>query len=1647
MAKQKIVWTATPYGRVGEGPLAGRLRVSVVVSPRLTPQAAAEQHLGAPGFAEFHNWPATLARLKLQLQVAGMPGLLPLEVIGKPSAELWDTLLGPDTPVAGFEFKDMSRVNLRSYAVRNVLGFVREHYGQLAIGSGATHPTLLPWSGADASLKSMLTDAGTRTQKVPLGHTMLELPLPGFDRFFGARDGVEERLGALVFGTRSRYRAPVVGIDGQPGDATFAVRALPPDWSDPAGGGPDAALMSQFASADEYTLYQANRFYKRSTPSAAQLAMRRPDLKNVAPGPTIDDFDFHRIIASLADTPAVLRALGLIIDCALPASNPIAAALAGAQAVDGVLGVEVQWGDPHAPGADAYPRTAFHARADRFVPRERSAEHSAGMLRLAGSTDPTVNPPKPQRQRSRFDVFQLDPDGAALKTVNFVLTAQNLVARSLKPGTHGDVAYTTGNRQPVAALRSGGIGISRHGRAGQVAMDAAAAALKNKALDGSAAASRQIVLHTEDLLRGYRVDVQHQGRWFSLCARDGDYTLLKTGQPLAQPRDEGYVKGASTTGDGSDDHYLHESVFRWTGWSLVAPRPGRRLSAVDDPDSGLQGEEVTEDVTPADNGNGLAVRFRAARGSLPRLRFGHDYRLRARVVDLAGNSLDLADPGLGALEQATDAVSYLRFEPVDPPALVHRHRVSEGESLERMVLRSNFDADPAAYLDTLPFKDATQLPASADFEYVAKNERHVVPPKSSQLQCEQHGLFDAAFGGTPAAIKDAYATAAREAGTLYDAVGGALIELVTPAGVQAQALTTSVPPALPSPAQPTGGRLVGGQYIVHREASVATPYLPDGAAGGFALRGDTRMDMARIGITQEMTLGAGAFVVRVPQTEELVLIVENGKDWPDTQGLRVVLDERTHSLDDGPCTETFADDGRPKWDAPARELTLFLRKGHIARLRYSSFVDKRHIDSLGLPRFSDSAGQRAFIAEMALLGAHWMVTPYRALVLVHATQQPVCTPRLQKVSAPRAAGQTFTDLDAAVQLHGASTGKFDVVAEWHEWVDDPQQPRPVRNLVRGTLAEIPLAENHANGFMLAQAANAVQLPPATGLVDSGEKRLRGNRHEFGDTKFRLVRYRIEATTRFREYLPAALFAQRDQITRLGPPALETNALLGADDDAGAPVLFNVAGAVPNGTRVLSTQLPEVPRVVYVLPTFRWQRSGNSSTRFGNGLRVYLERPWFSSGDGELLGVVLLAGAFNTIPEAMMPFVTQWGLDPLFDTALPKALGQPGDFSARVASESVPLVENSAGVQVVGHRVQWDDTRRLWYCDIELDAGFRTYMPFVRLALVRYQPHAISGMKVSRVTLAEFAQLLPRRAAVLTRRAASVTVKLRGPVPEHGPMKFGNDGEYLDISFVPQPGTVLESGRNKVELVLQTRDAAIDSDLAWNDVATLASTLAMPPGASVHSVPGGPIMRGGREEPGLFEADALPAPMEVTRSGSLGELQRFADRLELDTPRRQARGQRDHGRGVGQRDIGRCVAGRCGAGHRPGDLAGQRQPAGIQRAGPSGAARVRALLHRPHRPAAQGQSHVPAPGRRGAAGVRGVLCAGLMRGRCAGRQPADPRPAGDHRGALNVPRKCTRSAISVSPSSIGARSTCFGAAVPACLCVSSERPTAACGAAT
>ncbi|HTE44939.1 MAG TPA: hypothetical protein VK636_06825, partial [Gemmatimonadaceae bacterium] len=1444
MAQQRIIWTVLPNGR---GP-DGRLRVSIVVSPRLTPQTSSEQILKA--FPEWRDWPATLAQAKFRLHVGAQA--VDLAPTSKPDSGIWSRLLHDDTPVAGFVFKNMAQANLRSYSVRSVLALVRQYYGNLAVQSSSTHPTLLPWKNAHPGLKGMLGDLGTRTQTINFGSGSIEVSVPGFNRFFDDdnKEGVEARLNTLVFGPKSRNRGQAVGaaIDAQGNPiqgAAFPLRVLPTDWVDPANAGTNAPIMSQFATAAEYTLYQADRFYRRAPLTKEKIdklkaseQLRRPKLVDVPPSPAAPAFDFHQIVASFNDYPGLLRALGLVIDFTLPASSPIDQLITAAGAADakGEMSIELVWGNAHKKADDSCPQSAWIGSAARFVMRTRTLDHDHGLLRLINANDKWG-----AGKDSPFDVYQVDPDGAALKTVNFLLTAQNLVAKSLTTGAAGEVTYTTGDKQPVAALRSAGLGISRHGRAALVAQNAASAALKNTAIQSGSAASAKVVLFAEDVLRGYRVDVQSitasgLSDWRSLMKRQGAYRFIGGGpnDTIDFPDDEGYTKGASTTSSASpdanpDDHFLHESLFRWTGWSLAAPRPGRTLRAEIDESSGVQGEvptNVTDEATSG--GNGLAVTLTAAPRTLPKLRFGVAYRFRARIVDLAGNSLDLDDRSLVNDVQASFPVFYWRFEPVDPPALVHRARTSEGESLERMVVRSNWNADATSYLTSSAFAAARALPASQDFEYTATNERHAVPPKASQLQCEHHGAFDTLMADA-SSIKSAYAVAAREAGTLYDAGPSTQIELVTPAALADVATTTAVPPQLPSHENPTGNRLAAGQYVIHREAQVATPYLPDPAAGGAALRampGD-----ALPGVTGPMVLGPGAIVVQAPN-QELVLLVAHAKDWPDNLGFRIVLAERKETFVDPGCAETFADTGAPTWDESNRVLTLFVPKGRIVRLRYSSFVDKRFIETIGLADWTASAGERQFVHAMALAGCGWMTNPYRPLVLVHATQQPVCAPEFLGLNILRNIGDQHAVLQSRVLMHGPSTGKFEVEAVWQEWVDDLDKPAPELVESRGQLGEILLSENHDNLFDLKGAVDAQQPPPGPQQLGTAQPRARGDRHEFGDTKFRLIQYTMRATTRFREYLPEALYAQRDQITRVGPIAAGPTMQVGAANDPGAPVL-QLAAFGANDSVIPATAPPDEPRIVYVVPTFKWTASANpgslDTTRFGNGVRVYLERPWFSSGNGELLGVVILGEnkAFTDIPASLVPLVTQWGLDPLWDTALPKFRTRVEDFPMRVTSEEVSLREvASQKVQIVGHRVHWDADRAMWYCDIELDPG-ATYMPFVRLALVRYQPNALDNAKISKVALAEFAQVLPRRRATFKRTADQVAFTFRGTVPDHGPMQFTLDSEYQDISFVPVLGQLGETGRNKVELIVQTRDPNIDSDLAWSDFRVLTSSVVAP----------------------------------------------------------------------------------------------------------------------------------------------------------------------------------------------------------------------------
>jgi hypothetical protein len=221
-------------------------------------------------------------------------------------------------------------------------------------------------------------------------------------------------------------------------------------------------------------------------------------------------------------------------------------------------------------------------------------------------------------------------------------------------------------------------------------------------------------------------------------------------------------------------------VARWDGWSLAARKPGLAVSHKADssapPESGDQSSGTSA---------GLETTAVATPTSLPRLRFGHGYRIRARVVDLAGDSPTYTDDtSTHAIPVPDPGAVYHRYEPVITPTVILQSPLGTdhpGESLRRIVIRS-YNSDISK--DVVP----------------AENEsaRHIAPPRTSVAMAEALGMLDGPDGRPQAAVNP---------------------ELVAKDAGQLPLDHTSTPRV---PIEPSN--------------SFALPYLPDPLARGAAFR-------------------------------------------------------------------------------------------------------------------------------------------------------------------------------------------------------------------------------------------------------------------------------------------------------------------------------------------------------------------------------------------------------------------------------------------------------------------------------------------------------------------------------------------------------------------------------------------------------------------------------------------------------------------------------------------------------------------------------------------------------------------------------------------------------------------------------------------
>ena len=1377
-AQQTVLFTIIPRGISLDSPT---MPVSVFVSPRL---------IGETTLGEFPDWLRWTRRLKrnglvLVVRCAGQSfdASINTDVL---QPDLWKQLFNRDTLVRSHKFNDYSDRGIISYSVRQALSALKTIY-------------------QEAGLRLALPEGGSRGQEGG-NRALLRDLVDGLDVHWNGdrakqwRDAVRRMNASENFSLKQQALSGPLDREGlfiiQRNPAAFQRVAVP------------------FAV-----------FHHMPTPPREDKELPLDDQLDKD-----NLLDFHQALSSLNAYPDLQRALGLVFDLELPSAF-VKETPFGQFGTLSVRGTNFEWAVPtQTPElATAYVNFALGQHRLFFTaPRAMSDPSSPASVIGLLSLD-----------SARFGLAQVDVDGAMHKAIMLSETLNNPdPARNLDPNAQPGAAPHPEVFDPGAtlpSLRSGGLSLFADRRGLQLLDSMKQSKAFNDAVEGGGAQPRPFF--AEDLVRGYRLDVwdSHTNQWHSLHLRRGEYQIGGDGS-FTTEKEEGFVQlAAMQPAKGANpadrDFYLHEAIARWAGWSLSVARPGKHLSRFADPDKAVppDGDDPDFREDQPDTPFKMTVRYSVIPGSLPRLRFGARYRIRARAVDLAGNSLQLGDPladllsAVFALPGDPEGFAYLRYEPVGAPLVILRDTravTDRGSAIDRVVIRTKNDdtGQDAAVAD----KTAADTTAA---------DRHIVPPRTSAEMGERLGMFDDATGKLKSDAATWQLIAERDAGEFQQ---------TPPIDVAGQQKIFPLEP---------GARID------------ALPYLPDPLSRGAAIRDLPGTPTEAIG---KAAPGPGA-AAQVnydalsdpnprPGSATLLSFGDSG-DWQQTLGFRLALAE----------PQPNQTDQRPNWDPAERLLTVYLAKGQTRVVPLSSYLTADDLKLMGVwqwlreyieritvidpqPQFlrpGDAVDEIAHVLQRAVEGGHWMLTPPRLITLVHAVQQPIGKPlfaalnvehsslregagglqtapiagrtdptELAPITAWRRPGATDAYLIGALRVHGASTAKVDLIATWDDPIDDELQKTWTTAHRAAHVDELPLPdllENYlvASGKEYRRVGYYDPEHDQIGFVRQGD--ITGSpdddkiifvdaapRHLFNDTKHHRVSYTAVATTRYREYFPSD---QDLKFTRESEPVL---------------------------VDVPASERPLAATVAYVLPTFGWERQTDTnlkrSVRFGGGLRVYLHRSWFSSGEGELLGVALWNyqnGVLNDdTREKYKPFFTQWGMDPIWQTGNLYGVPATYDFPDAVSSENgVTLEERTARnekgepgrVDVAGFPVEFDESRGLWYSDLTINTFGETYMPFVRLALVRYQPHALADAKVSRVVLADFAQLTPDRSAMVTsdpHHPRTLRVVVSGVAPR---------GPRAVVRAEPRPQKISQRP-TQIRVQVQERDPAIQSDLTWRDVA-------------------------------------------------------------------------------------------------------------------------------------------------------------------------------------------------------------------------------------
>jgi hypothetical protein len=240
---------------------------------------------------------------------------------------------------------------------------------------------------------------------------------------------------------------------------------------------------------------------------------------------------------------------------------------------------------------------------------------------------------------------------------------------------------------------------------------------------------------------------------------------------------------------------------------------------------------------------------------------------------------------------------------------------------------------PGEHLERLVIRSNYDIPDSSPS--IVPCSRHVSPPSSSEELAEQHGAFDNAHGRPDPAT---YAEIAGRDGKSYSSLD---VVRALDGKFDKQAMNA------------------GQQWLYYPGDHLEVPYLPDIFSRGVTFAG----------------LPGHPALLQAPYGDH--------DKWPAAHSLRLVIEPGS---------------GPPKLTPGAQgaTLTVKLPKGTIAPVRISSHLNPADIVDMTLWEWLRPVlppGQVGAFLKFIAEGAHWMFTPFREIVLVHAVRQPLEAPR------------------------------------------------------------------------------------------------------------------------------------------------------------------------------------------------------------------------------------------------------------------------------------------------------------------------------------------------------------------------------------------------------------------------------------------------------------------------------------------------------------------------------------------------------------------------------------------------------------------------------------------------------------------------------